>query len=287
MALDPTRRRPIGTMVVYGYPDLVLADDLDIARRLHASTLEILPFWKAMPDPAALAVQVADAGLTVHSAHGCWGGVSIQAARVDLGSPDDETRRQSVDDIARCADWLARAGGRYLVVHPGGLSYPEDAETRRAALGESLTSLVALSKGSGVVFCVENMPPGVHPGSRMADLRSLVDELDLDGVALALDTGHAHIASTPRAETLAAGPRLVTTHVHDNDGRQDTHLPPGLGTLDWEDWVGALNAIDYRGPIMLECVRYLRRNPEFLTTALLDRLDQLSRGDAIGAVSLL
>jgi hypothetical protein len=37
-------------------------------------------------------------------------------------------------------------------------------------------------------------------------------------------------------ETRAAASLLKTTHVHDNDGRHDTHLPRGHGTVDWLEW---------------------------------------------------
>src|SRR5262249_55262569 len=153
-------------------------------------------------------------------------------------------------------------------IHPGGLSFAEDAPARRDCLARGLLSLAEHARGTGVILCVENMPPGVHPGSRMADLFDLVSTLDRPELALALDTGHAHIAATPASETLAAGRLLRTTHVHDNDGRQDTHLPPGLGTLDWDAWAVALDAIDYRGPILLECIRHLRKEPDSLSPRL-------------------
>ena len=104
------------------------------------------------------------------------------------------------------------------------------------------------------------MPPGVHPGSRMADLAELLRELDHPRLALALDTGHANLTAGTAAETLAAGALLATTHVHDNNGRQDAHEPPGHGTIDWPAWGRALDAIGYAGPIMLECIRALRHD---------------------------
>ena len=92
---------------------------------------------------------------------------------------------------------------------------------------------------------------------------------------MALDTGHAHISSTPQTETAVAGRLLRTTHVHDNNGRQDTHLPPGSGTLDWKG--GARRStIDYRGPIMLECIRHLRDHPESINSELFRVLRSLT-----------
>ena len=93
--------------------------------------------------------------------------------------------------------------------------------------GPRALKLAEHARGSGVIVCVENMPPGVHPGSRMAELAELLVELDHPHLALALDTGHANLTATAAEETRAAGSLLATTHVHDNDGRQDSHEPPG------------------------------------------------------------
>jgi sugar phosphate isomerase/epimerase len=268
--------RALGTMVAYGFPDRDLGPDLAIAARLGARVLEIFPDWRSDPDPAALRSRLLGEGFSVHSAHGCWGGQSIRAPRVDLGDPDPTTRRASVDDLRRCVEWLSEAGGTCLVVHPGGLSDSEQAGHRGDALAHSLGELADHARGTGVVLCVENMPPGVHPGSRMADVAAVVARVGRDEVALAVDTGHANIVSSAAAETLDAGDRLRTTHLHDNDGRQDTHLPPGLGTVDWGGWAAALDTIGYRGPVMLECIRHFRKYPETIDDALLTRLGRMT-----------
>jgi sugar phosphate isomerase/epimerase len=266
-----TERR-LGTMIAYGFPRLSLDSELDLAERLGARIVEVLPDWRALPDPHVPRRIAADRGFAIHSAHGCWGGQTIRASRVDLGSLDPAVHRESVDDLKRCLDWLEAAGGRHLVVHPGGLSAPVEEAARREALARGLRALVNHAEGGGLVVCVENMPPGVYPGSRMRDLFELLSELDRPGLALALDTGHAHIASSLADETMAAGHLLATTHVHDNDGRQDTHDPPGRGTIDWMRWSEPLDRIGYHGPIMLECIRRLRAKPESFSRQVLERL---------------
>jgi sugar phosphate isomerase/epimerase len=276
MTFPHAARRPIGTMVAFGFRDLDLGVDLDVARALGATTLEVLPDWGARSDASEFRRRASDAGFAVHSAHGCWGARSIRAARVDLGSTDPGTHGDSVDDLKRCLDWLAEAGGSYLVVHPGGLSSPEDAPLRREALARGLLALAHHAQPDRLVVCVENLPPGVHPGSRTADLASLVAEIDRPEVALALDTGHANLTSSVARETLATETFLRTTHVHDNLGRQDSHHPPGLGSIDWNAWAAALDAVGYRGPVMLECIRHLRQFRDTITDALLEILDRLA-----------
>ena len=277
-ASTPTYIRPLGTMVAYGFERGSVLSDLQFADRLGASLLEILPDWRAYPDPCEMRSIAEGHGFAIHSAHGCWGGQSIRAARVDLGSTDKETWSASIDDLRRCLDWLRDAGGTCLVVHPGGRSDPSESAARRESLRLGLEVLADHIAGSDLVACVENMPPGVYPGSETYPIASLVAEIGRPEIALALDTGHANLVESAEKETLAAGSLLVTTHVHDNDGRADSHRPPGLGTVDWSRWSSALDAIGYRGPIMLECIRELRKKPETIDQAFLARLDMLRTG---------
>ena len=269
--------RALGTMVTYGFVEGGLAIDLEIASKLGASVVEILPEWRSLPDPSILRDQVSDAGLSIHSAHGCWGGQSIRAPRVDLGSLDAKTHRNSIDDLRRCVEWLHEAGGKYLVIHPGGLSDRGDKNARAAALRRGLDQLTDDAIRADIGLCVENMPPGVHPGSQMADLASLLAEINRpEAIGLALDTGHANISADLDSETLAAGCWLRTTHIHDNDGRQDTHWPPGLGSVQWGAWSKSLDAVGYRGPVMLECIRHLRRYPESLSIEFVKLVQSLT-----------
>jgi len=273
---DPVPQvRPSGTMVTYGYRKEHLPQDLAIARWLGATRLEILPDWTARPDPIPARRECQAAGFMIHSVHACWGGVSPFQERVDLASVSPTVRSASIDAVKYCLDWSEQVGARYVVVHPGVLSVREEIEARTEALLQSLDILARSIDSSELSICVENMPPGVHPGHRMSDLLKIVQLLDRRQVGLALDTGHANISSSLKSETLAAGPWLFTTHVHDNNGRNDAHLPPGAGTIDWESWPACLDEIGYNGVILLECIRYLREHPEALNDEFLRRFSRL------------
>ena len=269
--------RPLGTMITYGFSRGHLDADLQIARSLGVSHVEILPDWRNFPDPVPVRKRLDAEGQVLWSAHGSWGGRSVEADRVDLADLDQTVRRASVRDLIRCLDWIAEAGGACLVVHPGGLSSQADFAPRRASLAESLTELANVAALSGVIVCVENMPPRVSPGSRTTELASLLLELNRPELALAIDTGHAHLVSSPAEETRAAGKLLFTTHVHDNDGKRDTHLPPGLGSISWDAWRDSLDEIGYTGPIMLECIRHLRERPDSMNDRLREQLKLLTR----------
>jgi sugar phosphate isomerase/epimerase len=269
-------------MVTYGFPDIDLEAELALANWMGVEVLEILPQWSRFPDPRLVRERAAAQGLSISSAHGCWGSRTIRAQRVDLGATDPPAQRASVDDLRRCIDWLVEAGGSYLVVHPGGLSDPAERTARRAALARGLLDLAKHAAGTSVQVCVENMPPGVHPGSRMAELAELLAELNQPGLALVLDTGHAHLTASLEEQTFAAESLLATTHVHDNNGHLDSHEPPGRGTIDWTAWGHTLDSINYAGPIMLECIRYLRQDPSSYQPDVLHSLARLAGTPASG-----
>ncbi|MFQ6079303.1 MAG: sugar phosphate isomerase/epimerase family protein, partial [Thermodesulfobacteriota bacterium] len=48
------------------------------------------------------------------------------------------------------------------------------------------------------------------------------------------------------------GNRIITIHMQDNDGFADLHLQPGYGTVNWQEFVEALQEIYYDRPITIE-----------------------------------
>ena len=68
-----------------------------------------------------------------------------------------------------------------------------------------------------------------------------------------LDVGHCNLhGKDPAAMIRHFGHRLHHLHLHDNDGRSDLHLPPGVGTIDWASVIRALKEVGYDGTITLE-----------------------------------
>ena len=58
-------------------------------------------------------------------------------------------------------------------------------------------------------------------------------------------------------------------------GRTSTSRP-GTARSTGPRWVEALDAIGYTGPVMLECIRHIRDNPEGLTDAFLGLLRSIA-----------
>jgi sugar phosphate isomerase/epimerase len=150
-------------------------------------------------------------------------------------------RIEAMDELKRVIDVAEDLPFSRLILHMGGSREAADPRKRDAAFS-SLEHLVLHAHHRGVVIAVENTT------SEMGDpayLRAFVDETRLTGLRFNFDIGHAHLADGPEPERIekAFAPLrelAVSTHIHDNHGDKDEHLPPYDGSIDWESAVKIL-----------------------------------------------
>ncbi|MBM3820585.1 MAG: sugar phosphate isomerase/epimerase [Acidimicrobiia bacterium] len=204
---------------------------------------------------AQLGEWLSDAGLTLHSMHapimdalkdGKWVGSFSNA------SANEERRKAAIAETQAALQVAATLPFRFLVVHlgtpPSDKMPPRDNE--RDAARRSVEEIVALAAAVNVKVALEVIP---NPLSSAASLVRLIEE-DLDGidVGICLDYGHAHIMGdlAEAIETLSG--HLVTTHVHDNRGKQDDHLVPFGGGINWDMAIMETQKIGYDDALMFE-----------------------------------
>jgi sugar phosphate isomerase/epimerase len=75
-------------------------------------------------------------------------------------------------------------------------------------------------------------------------LQMLIEKIDNPDFGFCFDTGHFNLFSKVTMEQWfeSLGRRLVEVHVHDNDGKADSHWALGRGNIDFEKFFGLLNA---------------------------------------------
>ena len=62
------------------------------------------------------------------------------------------------------------------------------------------------------------------------------------------------IEKSDAAQTIKRiGSRVICTHLHDNDGKKDQHLPPFKGIISWEQFLRGPTAAGYGGTYTFEC----------------------------------
>jgi sugar phosphate isomerase/epimerase len=216
-------------------------------------------------------------GIPVSSFHG-----GLSGPESDFASLDEEVRLSAVawttSYDANIAHFL---GAKYIVLHSGfydkkqpKAQSPAERSSRRQQFLKSMAEISDSFAERGLVAAMENLGPG-DMGGDVRELIDLVDEANRDNVRICLDTGHAHwcnqtdwsqsphdpgpyplpTPSVPEATRLI-GDRLVTLHVQDSLGPEDGHRIPGLGDIDWPEFIAALRDIRYPGVFMHECDFY-------------------------------
>lgn len=231
------------------YPDGRLGEEREFTGQCHLRALDLLaeagfdaieyshPAPLSADEMDRVAAHAASLGLISWSLH-AWKA---------LPAVDDDIK-DALDAYADSADRARRLGVEVVVVHSGGGLEPAALEARRRANREALIALAEML-GPDITVTVENM----RSRADWEFIVGLVRDCALPNVGLNVDTGHAHLGDLTVVDCIRMGGDLIrTTHLQDNHGTQDDHLPPGVGTIDWPPVMQAFGEVDYRGVYMVE-----------------------------------
>jgi sugar phosphate isomerase/epimerase len=211
--------------------------------------------YRNAADVRDLGKWLTQAGLFLHSVHapfvesyvdGAWG------PPVSIAAVDPAARGRAVDEVAATLALAEVVPYEFLVVHLGVPAEfaPPTGDNSVDAARRSVEELHGIAARYGVKLALELIPNRI---STVDALVRLIDEdLDIPDVGICLDYGHAFLGGDVADTIEAASGHLLTTHVHDNDGKRDAHLPPFDGRIDWETAVMTTQKVGYEGVWLLE-----------------------------------
>lgn len=159
-------------------------------------------------------------------------------------------RLEMVDEIKRALEIAEVIPFRYLIQHIGVGGEEFDMRKFDAAFA-ALEELKLFAGQRGVEILLENIPNGLSSAERLL----LFEELTHIGLHYVFDTGHAHMGAGVAATFDLLKDKIRSTHVHDNDGKSDSHLIPFVsegGTVDWKEAMHLLNSREANYPLLLE-----------------------------------
>jgi sugar phosphate isomerase/epimerase len=115
----------------------------------------------------------------------------------------------------------------------------------------AIEQLSLFARQRGVEILLENIPNDLSSAARL----QLFQELTHVDLNYCFDTGHANLGNGVEAEFNAMKDRIRSTHVHDNNGKEDNHLLPlngEGGTIDWKNTMNLLRSGGDQFPLLLE-----------------------------------
>lgn len=220
-----------------------------------------------------------DSELRFHALHSpiysddAWGRSGPHAI-LNIAEPSKTRRIQTVDEIKRAIEIAEYAPFRYLIQHLG-LPEEEYDERKVEAAFSSLDELSVFARQRGVEILLENIPNGLSTAERLVTFFELT-HLKL---GVCFDVGHAHLGEGVEEAFRKIKDRIRSTHLHDNDGKDDTHLMPLVspgGTVDWSRTVALLRSCGDDVPLLLEVREAPEiRNPLETVLQVFDRLEKL------------
>ena len=143
----------------------------------------------------------------------------------------EPVRRASVEVMTDCFTVAAEIGAA-VVLHPGYYAWEQEREQAGRQFRKSLAELKEAARELSLTFSFENMGD-----MNFFNLRTPEDLSIIDGTRFTLDTGHANLNHCL--------PEFLTTtishmHIHDNDGKRDTHSAVGEGNIGFPAVMAAL-----------------------------------------------
>jgi sugar phosphate isomerase/epimerase len=211
----------------------------------------------------ALAEWLDDTRLTLHSMHAPIARDYVRGSWVDnlsLAAADDARRKAAVEETLATLDVAAAVPYSTLVLH-GGIPEPYGggADNHVGSLVRSLEELSPVAQRYRVRLAVEVIPNAISTPSALVDL--VESDLDAAGLGICMDVGHARLMGDVVDAIETCSGHLITTHLHDNRGRNDDHLVPGKGAIDWDATLLAFQKIGYDGVWMFELAAAAERRP--------------------------
>lgn len=210
----------------------------------------------------ALAEWLDDTRLKLHSMHapiardyvaGSW------KDNISLAATDDSRRKAAVEETLAALDVAAAVRYSTLVLHCG---IPEPwggaADNHLGSMVRSLEELSPIAERYGVRLAVEVIPNAISTAAALVELVESDIEAEL---GICMDVGHARLMGDVVDAIETCSGHLLTTHLHDNRGRNDDHLLPGKGSIDWDATLLAFQKIGYDGAWMFELASAAERKP--------------------------
>jgi sugar phosphate isomerase/epimerase len=220
-----------------------------------------------------------DSQLQLHSLHSpmysddVWGRSGPDAV-VSITEPVKHKRLVVLDEIKRALDVAEIVPFRYLIQHMG-VGDEEFSEHKIDAAFSSLEEINLFARQRGVEVLLENIPNALSSAERLL-LFLETTHLDLN---FCIDVGHANMNEGVDTAFRLMKTRIRSTHIHDNNGVDDSHLFPLVaegGTIDWNRAMDSLRSIDV--PLLLE----LKEVPglEHPLDAVRESLERLERAQS-------
>jgi len=174
---------------------------------------------------------------------------------INVAAAAPEMRAYSLNLLSETVRLAGELGARGVVIGPGKANplFPADASELIGHFLAALDQLCPVAEKSGTALWVENMPFAFLPA--IGPLMDALTRYGNDAVRVVYDVANAYFIGEDFADGLQkCRTRLALVHLSDTGRQIYRHDPVGLGTVPFAGVPGALAAVGYSAPPVLEII---------------------------------
>jgi sugar phosphate isomerase/epimerase len=181
-----------------------------------------------------------ESGLSLRDLHASAG------VEKNWGSLLEYERQAGAELVANRIEMTSRLGADVIILHlPPAPASEDQYAARWVSALTSLDELRPVARQAGVRIAIENGAYEI--------ISRLLDAYEPEFLGLCYDCGHGNLNDGLDQLDKLKG-RLISIHLHDNDGTGDQHQMPFTGTVDWPRLAGLIAASRYRKGVNCEAV---------------------------------
>jgi sugar phosphate isomerase/epimerase len=181
---------------------------------------------------------------------------------------EEEKTKEAFVNVKKGIEIAGFLGAKVIVVHPmQHLHYVDknNSEILKQMNYEFYSSLMPLAEKNNIIIATENMWQINYSTkiiidsvcSRGPEFCEYVDMIKSPNFGACLDIGHCGLVGQKAEDIIRqlGSERLVALHIHDNNGKSDSHVEPLsalAGDVNWEEVTKALAEIGFKGDFTFE-----------------------------------
>lgn len=178
----------------------------------------------------------------------------IFGGNYDFSILDENKRAVIVEYTKSSLIKLGKVKVKNFVVHISGVINENEKKDRIKIFTDSLSRILPVAEKTGIKIAIENIASSQNVIGTAEEIMDIIEKFNSPYLGVCFDTGHANLTGRFKEEFLILKDKILTLHIHDNDGERDLHLPPIMGVIDWKWLVKELKKSNYSGQLPLEIV---------------------------------
>jgi sugar phosphate isomerase/epimerase len=167
---------------------------------------------------------------------------------IDISSPADETKRNTIMIYSKCIDAALALGARVVIFHPTAYMRFDHLGARKGRIVENVGRLLDHIGHAPVRLAIENERFEQPNAILISSLEAVPDPR----YGFCYDSSHDNLTARPLTLLQKFGHRLLTTHISDNRGKDDDHMLPYEGSFQWNDFCKVFSNLHFGGVFLLE-----------------------------------